>query len=808
MWQRVGRTDWNWLPLLIAVAGWCATLLLCRIMLSRERAQVAETATLAAKTIQSKITAGISTHVAPLEALVARWGADRDPWQPEWQLEATQVRQTYPDFESITWVDEAYNTRWVVPAINDALIAGRGSMDAARRARRTVVAAAGNAATTDGAVLVVIPLFGQRTFKGCVIGVLRTDQWLHALIDSEVPRGFGASISDRNEQLYVRNPEPNTDAPPYHAVTAANVYGSPWVVRAWATPEEWTGSSRMLSAMCLLIGLLIYLSGALAVSARRKTGKVEWAKQKMATQQENLRQANERLKTVIQASPFAIIAMDLEGNVQSWNLAAERIFGWRSEEVIGQPPLFVTSDHLAELREKIEQTASGEPFAGMERRRHKKNGTLIDVEVWTAPLRDAAGSICGMITAMADISEKKKLEEQLRHSQKMEAVGRLAGGVAHDFNNLLTVINGYGHMMLEGLHSADPLRSHSEQILKAGNQAAALTAQLLAFSRRQVIQPKSVDLNHIITAIEKMLRRVIGEDIVFRTALSPGLHHVKTDPNQMEQVLINLAANARDAMPNGGTLTLSTANVQLTELEACELADVPPGSYVEITVSDTGEGMDAETRSHLFEPFFTTKARGKGTGLGLSSVYGSVRQNGGGISVRSEPSKGSTFSIYLPKLTQTAQLEVAAAAVHDHASRGNETILLVEDEAPLRNMLREALASAGYHVLEAGDGSEALKKCERAAGSIDLLLTDVVMPLVNGRELAKRLAPILPHMPVIYMSGYADDVIAFHGILEPGTHLIQKPFVPNALLTKVREVLDARTLSRTGDRMYQRASAS
>jgi CheY-like chemotaxis protein len=346
-------------------------------------------------------------------------------------------------------------------------------------------------------------------------------------------------------------------------------------------------------------------------------------------------------------------------------------------------------------------------------------------------------------------------------------------------------------MMLSTLNPQDRLRSHAEQILKAGNQAAALTSQLLAFSRRQMIQPKPVDLNHVVTNLEKMLRRVIGEDIVLHTLLSEDLECVKADPNQMEQVLINLVANARDAMPHGGALTISTRNLILDAPLRCEGNEIPPGGYVELGVSDTGEGMDEETRSHLFEPFFTTKERGKGTGLGLSSVYGSVRQNGGGIIVHSERGRGAEFLIYLPQIQEPASMtksEPPTNGIH----RGCETILLVEDEAELRKMLRESLCGAGYRVLEAKDGTDALRTWEREAPSIDLLLTDVVMPLLNGRELAKRLTSKAPHIQVIYISGYADDVLAYHGTLAPGTVLIQKPFSPAELMLKVREVLDTR----------------
>ncbi|MBZ5593803.1 MAG: PAS domain S-box protein [Acidobacteriia bacterium] len=756
-------------------------------MLSRESAQVAETAVLASHNIQSKIISSISTYIAPLEALVARWGADPDPWQPEWKSEAEQLHERYPALESIQWVDASYTSRWEVPSqkLHDRAL--RQEINRARDAGKTVVVpSAGNQS-----LLILIPISRHGSFAGCVIATLATEQWLHSTIDPEVPKGYTAMLSHGDEQLYMRHASSVPNVSRYLSEASVNFYGLPLVVRVWPTPDEWAEPRNVLLALSLVIGLLIYASGALAVVAHRRARTVEWAKHQMAEQQEHLREANEWLQTVIQAAPFAIVAVDPAGIVRSWNSAAESMFGWSAAEAIGRIPPFVTDERMEEFQDKVERASRGELISRLERRRQQKNGSTIDVAIWTAPLRDAAGSTTSVILAITDISEHKKLEEQLRHSQKMEAVGRLAGGVAHDFNNLLTIINGYGHMMMNTLGPQDRLRSHAEQILKAGNQAAALTSQLLAFSRRQMIQPKPVELNHVITNLEKMLRRVIGEDIVLHTLLSEELDYVKADPNQMEQVLINLVANARDAMPQGGALTISTRNVKLEAPLRCEGNEIPPGCYVELAVSDTGEGMDEETRSHLFEPFFTTKERGKGTGLGLSSVYGSIRQNGGGIVVHSERGRGAEFLIYLPQIEEpvsTTKIEPSTNGIH----RGCETILLVEDEAELRKMLRESLVCAGYRVLEAKDGTDALRTWEREAGSIDLLLTDVVMPLLNGRELAKRLISMAPHLQVIYISGYADDVLAYHGTLAPGTVLMQKPFSPAELMLKVREVLDTR----------------
>jgi len=785
------RKSWNMLPLTVAVCGWCATLMLCRIMLSRESAQLAETAELAAHSIQSKITSGISTYVAPLEALAARWGADADPWQPEWKSEAQQLHQRYPALESIYWVDASYTTQWGIPSSHLQGGTLRQEIDDARKAGKTVVVPSRGSNPGGKSLLALIPISRHGKFEGCVIATLATGHWLRLVIDPEVPKGYTALLSYADEQLHMWHASAVPGASRYVSEASVDFYGLPLVVSVWPTPDQSSGSRHMLFALSLVIGLLIYSSGALAVVAHRRAQAVECGKQQMAVQQQDLRHANEHLETIIQAAPFGIVAVDPDGAVTSWNSAAESMFGWTEQDVLNRIPPFVGTDQADEFHAKIQQTIQGELIAGLERRRQRKDGSTIDVAIWTAPLRDSAGSITSIILAIADISERKKLEEQLRHSQKMEAVGRLAGGVAHDFNNLLTIINGYGHMMIGALSPQDRLRSHAEQILKAGNQAAALTTQLLAFSRRQVIQPRPVDLNHLITNLEKMLRRVIGENIVLYTLLGENLDRVKADPNQMEQVLINLVANARDAMPQGGALTISTRNVKLETRLLCEGNEILPGCYVEIAVSDTGEGMDEETRNHLFEPFFTTKERGKGTGLGLSSVYGSIRQNGGGIVVRSECGRGAEFLIYLPQLHEPASVattEPVAKGFH----RGCETILLVEDEAEVRKMLRESLTGAGYRVLEAADGTDALHKWEHEARSIDLLVTDVVMPLLNGRELAKRLTSVAPHIQTIYISGYADDVLAYHGTLAPDTVLIQKPFSPAELMLKVREVLDAR----------------
>src|SRR5690349_581069 len=383
-------------------------------------------------------------------------------------------------------------------------------------------------------------------------------------------------------------------------------------------------------------------------------------------------------------------------------------------------------------------------------------------------------------------------EKQLLQSQKLEAVGRLAGGISHDFNNLLTVILGYSDIMKRNLPDSHPLRRNVEEIVRASERAASLTRQLLAFSRKQVMQPKVFDMNTVVTDLNKMLRRMIGEDIELRVISQADLGNIKADPVQLEQVIMNLVVNARDAMPKGGKLSIETTNVYLDEAYAREHVSVVPGDYVMLAISDTGCGMNEETRQHIFEPFFTTKDAGKGTGLGLSMVYGIVKQSGGNIWVYSEEGRGTTFKIYFPRVTAEAE-EYKRMNGSVEAPKGCETILLVEDAELVRNLARQVLEGAGYRVLEAANAEAAIDLCERINGDrIDLLLTDVIMPGMSGNEMSRVLLARQPGMPVLYMSGYTDDAIVQHGVLEAGINFLQKPFTPGALASKVREVLDTR----------------
>jgi signal transduction histidine kinase len=421
----------------------------------------------------------------------------------------------------------------------------------------------------------------------------------------------------------------------------------------------------------------------------------------------------------------------------------------------------------------------------------KKDGTFYTEEATITPVRDESGAIVNYVSVQRDITRELQLEEQFYQVQKMEAVGRLAGGVAHDFNNILVVITGYSELLLQRhLHDDDPIRKYVEEIKKAGERASGLTQQLLAFSRKQVLQPEVVDLNDLIANMERMLQRLIGEDIDLVVRQKTGLGRVKADPGQLEQIIMNLAVNARDAMPQGGKLTFETANIELDETYTRQHMGMQPGRYVMVAVSDTGVGMDAATQARIFEPFFTTKAAGQGTGLGLATVYGIVKQSGGDVWVYSELGCGTTFKIYLPRVDELGSTVKPEPFISD-LPIGTETVLLVEDEEAVRGLARQVLEMSGYTMLEASHGGEALLLAEQQQDAIDLLITDVVMPGgMNGQELAERLKSLRPGIKVLFISGYTDEALVHHGVLEPGLFLLQKPFAPNVLVRKVREVLD------------------
>ncbi len=498
-----------------------------------------------------------------------------------------------------------------------------------------------------------------------------------------------------------------------------------------------------------------------------------------------------QLAAIVESSQDAIIGEDLNGYIKSWNPGAERMYGYTAEETVGRDARMLLAPGASdEVSVNVEHARQG-ISSTYETVRVRQGGKRIEVALTVSPIRNKAGEVTGVSTIARDITERRRLEEQLRHSQKMEAVGRLAGGVAHDFNNLLSIIIGHAYLLQSSSSDGEPMRFAADQIMSAAERASGLTRQLLAFSRKQVLRPEIIDLNNITASLGKILPRLIGEDISLRIVPGANLRHIKADPGQLEQVIMNLVVNARDAMPNGGKLTIETANIYFDEAEARH-HNVEPGDYVLLAVSDTGHGMDEQTRARIFEPFFTTKEPGKGTGLGLATVYGIVSQSNGYIWVYSEPGQGTTFKIYFPVVTAAVP---AARAAHGPELKvcGTETVLLVEDETGLRELLTHVLENQGYKVISAARGPDALREVAQYEGAIHLLLTDVIMPDMRGQELAEQLQRRYADMSVIYMSGYTDNALIHSGSMPPGTRFLQKPFTPDVVLRRVREVLDEAT---------------
>jgi len=494
-------------------------------------------------------------------------------------------------------------------------------------------------------------------------------------------------------------------------------------------------------------------------------------------------------RTVEQTADLVMIA-DQSGLLEYVNPAFESTTGYSSEEAIGHNirMLKPSEQPAAAHREMWNAALSGSTFRDTVMNR-KKNGETFTVEKTITPLHDGQGKITHLICTGRDISERRRLESQLQQAQKMDAIGRLAGGVAHDFNNLLMVISAYAELMAESLSAEHPLRRNVMEIIGAAGRAADLTRQLLAFGRKQMQALRVLDLNAVIYDISRMLPRLIGEDIQLVILPADDLGKVKADPVQVEQVVMNLAANARDAMPRGGKLTLETANVRLDEISRQRHEVMPAGDYVLLAVTDQGHGISPEHLPHIFEPFYTTKAEGKGTGLGLATVYGIVKQSGGFVWVYSEPEHGTTFKIYLPQVQQASK-RLHSAPVVEEAPRGDETILLVEDEQSVRKSEREFLELSGYTVLEAQNGEEALRLARAHAGKIDLMITDVVMPHMGGAQLAGQLSSIRPQMKVLFVSGYAEKTVLQHGAIDVAARFLQKPFSLKLLARKIREVLN------------------
>ena len=544
---------------------------------------------------------------------------------------------------------------------------------------------------------------------------------------------------------------------------------------------------------------------ALEVAAANEAAQQELEERHQA--EAALRKSQELHRRVIETSTDAIALFDLKGRILFASPSSGTVLGYEPSELVGRRFVdLVHPDDLAGAAEAVRAALAREGSRPHTARVRHCGGDWVWLEAIAAPLYDDAGAPEMVLGVARDVTarlhaeeERRSLEDQLRQAQKLEAVGRLAGGIAHDFNNLLTAIGGYGQLALASLSGDEPrVRGHLGELLQAADRAAALTRQLLAFSRRQVLQPRVLDLNHVVRDVESMLARLIGADVDLVTALDPELGRAQADPSQLEQVVMNLAVNARDAMRHGGRLLIETANAEVDDDFASRHMGLRAGPYVSLTVADTGDGMDAETAAHVFEPFFTTKGAGEGTGLGLATVYGIVKQSNGYVAVDSEPGRGTVVTVYLPRVPAGAGAETGGRPrrAEPAVRGGTETVLVVEDEEIVRSLVREMLESRGYTVVDARDGAEALALLSNRQAPVDLLVTDMVMPRMSGRELARRASELRPELSVLLVSGYAGDTATSQGPLEPGTAFLEKPFTAVELAQKVRGVLDSRARAR------------
>jgi len=558
----------------------------------------------------------------------------------------------------------------------------------------------------------------------------------------------------------------------------------PFIVISGTTGEELAVEAMLAGASDYMVkGRLSRLAAVVERELERRRAEIT-----LRESGEALRDSEERYRQLFESIPDPIFVLDQERlRLVAVNEAAVHDYGYSREELLSLTTndIWAPGERAAFVKRFSESEVDPPPRSTW--KHQKKDRTTIDVEITRSPL--LFGGKPAWVMLAHNVTDRGILEEQLRQSQKMDAVGQLAGGMAHDFNNLLTVINGYSDLAMGRLLAGDPLRNDMEQIKRAGDRAAALTRQLLAFSRKQVLVPSILDLNSVVSELNQMLPRLIGEDVALQTNLAPDAGSIKADRGQIEQVVMNLVLNARDAMPSGGQLTIETQNVDLTEDYTRHRVGANPGAHVMVSVTDTGVGMDAQTQARIFEPFFTTKEAGKGTGLGLSTVYGIVRQWGGTIDFNSEMGRGTTFKIYLPRFSGDPRIHQRSAAPASRV-QGTGTILLTEDDEMVRALASRVLSRDGYRVLEAPNGDAAILICERHPEPIHLLITDIVMPGITGRDLADRLEKLRPGLKILYMSGYTDRAIVQQQVLDETTAFIQKPFAPQTLVNKVREVLD------------------
>jgi PAS domain S-box-containing protein len=645
--------------------------------------QLAKTTRQAADSVVYRIAGGLNTRIRPLERMARRWEIREKPAQQEWESDASLFASAFTGYQGIEWVDRSYAVRWVVPSggsqpshpLNLAeQPRARAALDLARQTRATIISGTFTLDPGGKGFAICVPIFRGAKSDGFIVGVFAIRELLHFLLDEYLPPEYSVAVYDGNQRIYARNTSP-ADRGEVGAEVRLQLSEVPWRVRLSPTPARLQEARSSLPRIVLLtgfgMGLMLSITVYMAQKARLRSREFESAnlalenevreRQKSA---EALRQLNERLEAVIQASPLAIVALDLEGNIRSWNPTAERMFGWKEQEVINHHIPSVHGVEVDDFDALVARAAHGEPLAGVESRGRRKDGSSFEAAVWAAPLRDAGGAISGIMGILADISERKRLEEQLRQSQKMEAVGLLAGGIAHDFNNLLTAIMGSASLAAETMPAGSPAKEVLKTALEASERAADLVRQLLAYSGKGRFVIEQTHLSHLIQEMSHLLEISVSKKVILRLNLDPDLPAIQADRSQIQQLLRNLVINAAEAIgDDAGSVVITTGTRQIGPAEAEGFGGfmVPHGSYVTLEIADTGCGMDEETKSQIFDPFFTTKFLGRG--LGLAAVVGIVRGHLGGMQVASAPGQGSTFTIVFPVAEeQVTKCNAAGAA--------------------------------------------------------------------------------------------------------------------------------------------------
>jgi len=797
------------LPFIVGVIAILAAVALWQELLAHERGQIAQATESEAQFVRSRIAADGESRILSLARMAKRWEKEGPPPESQWDSDASLLVNPRGGYQAIEWVDPSFRVQWISPLEGNEAAKGfdfnsreleRSHLQDARDGRKAVAMQSIDPTTGGQAFLICVPIFQGEEFGGFLIGVFELQAWLDTLLEHVSP-GYSIAVLDGKQLVYLRSgDEPGDESLGQGAPFVAR--GGSWRWRVWPGPEVAQIRSRLPNAVLvsgLLVALLFAMAVYLAQTARLREQQLAVANAGLKREiierkqvEDALARSEENYRSLVQNAPVGIFRVSHDGKrFLTVNRALVEMLGYDSEielEAVSLPvDVYSAGDELQRFLEQHRE----ELFEGVEAEWKRKDGTPIAVRLTGRSVGGVPGGPRSFEIVAEDVTRRRLLEQRLRQAERMEAIGRLAGGVAHDFNNMLMIIQGSTQLLLDSLGRNDPLRRGLEDILKDGERADSLTRQLLAFSRKQVLQPAVLDLNVLVAEAARMLPPLLGENIELVLTLDPALGRVKADPGQVQQIIMNLAVNARDAMPEGGELVLATKNLVLEAPLAGGHDAIPPGSYVMLAVSDTGHGIKEEIRAHIFEPFYSTKPREKGTGLGLATVYGIVDQSGGHIQVESEVGRGTSFTIYLPRVAGALEAP-RPAKVLGASLRGSETVLVVEDDDGVRKLTREFLKINGYTVLEARNGAEAIQIPARHPGPVDLLLTDVLMPGMNGREVAQQFVMLRPETKVLYMSGYTEDAITNLGILEPGVAFIEKPFSPDELANKVRSVLGSK----------------